>query len=495
MLFRSVDGRVCVWDGATLALEGAVAGHERWVSSVGWSADGRVVTGGGDGRVCVFEAGEAGLQIVGHLELRSDATLTGVPSGYVRLTGAKADATWRVDTTLGGRRLALPTTALRPFFERPDLVERALAGEAVASTPLDDLRAAGWHPGPPWDGKDVVLHNPPDAAQRPPAPPPSHAATAAFLPGPALTAVANLPGRDELLEQLAQLARARTPTALLGPRRVGKTSTLYALASRLRDTFEVHHATLEGSQLASRDDLARVLAPDLRDHPAPAEALLRARPERPAIYLIDELAWLQRLPAEHLPWLRALGQHAAMVVFAGTHQDWRTVATHARAAPGSSFTNDVFVVELGPLATADALAFLVSRSEGRITRTVAELVIDAVGGWPFYLQVMGFALDHELRVGRPVVTRDQVLSLRHQRLVVDRDPVFAGRWHELPRVARVALLDHLDRLPRLDDLDLETADAILGAGLATPAGVWLDDIPFFQWVRLHARRLDRAEGR
>jgi valyl-tRNA synthetase len=70
----------------------------------------------------------------------------------------------------------------------------------------------------------------------------------------------------------------------------------------------------------------------------------------------------------------------------------------------------------------------------------------------------------------------------------------AGRWAELPTLARATLLAHRDQLPRLDDLTIDAADAVLGAGLATPAGTWLDDIPWFQWVRFHAKRLSRAEG-
>lgn len=160
-----------------------------------------------------------------------------------------------------------------------------------------------------------------------------------FVPGPAITDGRDLDGRAALVDELLRLTAARTPTALLGPRRAGKTSVLHTLAVRLRGTHEVHHATLEGAQLASRDDLARRLAPPLATHPAPAEG-----------------------------------------------------------------------------------------------------------------------------------------------------------WAELPALAPATLLAHLDQLPRLDDLTIDAADAVLGAGLVTPAGIWLDDIPWFQWVRLHAKRLARAEG-
>lgn len=146
------------------------------------------------------------------------------------------------------------------------------------------------------------------------------------------------------------------------------------------------------------------------------------------------------------------------------------------------------------MAPRDATQFLVTTSAGRISEDLARLIVEVCGGWPFYLQVMGFAVEQELRVGRAVVVRDQVVDLRHRRLIVDRDPVFAGRWAELPALARATLLAHLDQLPRLDDLTIDAADAVLGAGLATPAGIWLDDIPWFQWIRLHAKRLARAEG-
>jgi hypothetical protein len=493
---------VRVWDATTYAELARLEGHEGSVTSVAWHRDGpRLASGGVDGTVRVWDVGNAGApapcRVV--ITVGDNGSLAAVPSGYVRIDAPADRLPLQLEARsprVPGVTRFLPLGALRPFFERPDLVTRSLAGEPIPTTPLDDLRAAGWNPGPMWDGSPAVLAESPEDARRaidaPAATPRIDAPS--FVPGPAITDGRDLDGRGALVDELLRLTAARTPTALLGPRRVGKTSLLHTLAARLRGTHEVHHTTLEGAQLASRDDLARRLAPALATHPAPAEALLQARPALPAVYLIDELAWLERLPADHLAWLRALGQHAAMLVLAGSHQDWRKVAAHARTAPGSSFANDVWVVEVGPMARRDATQFLVTTSAGRISEDLARLIVEVCGGWPFYLQVMGFAVEQELRVGRAVVVRDQVVDLRHRRLIVDRDPVFAGRWAELPALARKTLLDHRDQLPRLDDLTIDAADAVLGAGLATPAGLWLDDIPWFQWIRLHATRLSRAEG-
>ena len=74
-------------------------------------------------------------------------------------------------------------------FERPDLVARGLAGEPVPTTPLEALRAAGWNPGPLWDGSPAVLAEAPEHAR------PAIDAPAAtlrtdvplFIPGPAIT--------------------------------------------------------------------------------------------------------------------------------------------------------------------------------------------------------------------------------------------------------------------------------------------------------------------
>jgi hypothetical protein len=496
------DGTVRVWDATTYAELARLEGHGDWVWSVAWHGDGtQLASGGDDGTVRVWDVGNADAQTPCRVVITvgDHGSFAAVPSGYVRINGPADRLLLQLEASsprIPGVTRFLPLGALRPFFERPDLVTRSLAGEAIPTTPLEDLRAAGWSPGPMWDGSPAVLTESPEHTRRaidaPAATPRIDAPS--FVPGPAITDGRDLDGRAALIDELLRLTAARTPTALLGPRRAGKTSLLHTLAARLRGTHEVYHATLEGAQLTTRDDLARRLAPALAAHPAPAEALLQARPELPAVYLLDELAWLARLPADHLAWLRALGQHAAMLVLAGSHQDWRTVAAHARTAPGSSFANDVWVVEVGPMARRDAAQFLVTTSAGRISEDLARLIVEVCGGWPFYLQVMGFAVEQELRVGRAVVVRDQVLELRHRRLIVDRDPVFAGRWAELPALARATLLAHRDQLPRLDDLSIDAADAVLGAGLATPAGIWLDDIPWFQWVRLHARRLARAEG-
>ena len=89
---------------------------------------------------------------------------------------------------------------------------------------------------------------------------------------------------------------------------------------------------------------------------------------------------------------------------------------------------------------------------------------------------------HDLQVERPAAA-----DLDDQPGQVVGDPAGAGGDQELRGVAS-------RHRPYLDDLTIDAADAVLGAGLATPAGIWLDDIPWFQWVRLHAKRLARAEG-
>lgn len=131
--------------------------------------------------------------------------------------------------------------------------------------------------------------------------------------------------------------------------------------------------TLEGKQIGSGDDLARLLTAQLGLTEIPAESkktprqhlidqLQTIRPQ--PLFLFDEVAHLQAGDATLFPWLRALGQDQAAIVYAGSPLDWvRVVQRAAKVAPGSSFGNDVTPVKLGPIADSDALRFLVETSQ------------------------------------------------------------------------------------------------------------------------------------
>ncbi len=116
---------------------------------------------------------------------------------------------------------------------------------------------------------------------------------------------------------------------------------------------------------------------------------------------------------------------------------------------------------------------------------------------------MGHAVVQSVRAGSrlALVERRGVSDLYEQRLLVDRDPVFRGRWAELPerarRVLRATATSHAGAqitttgLPAYRDLSRDDRKVLRDTGLCNPLGHWLDDRPFFDWIR---RSADDHEG-
>lgn len=340
------------------------------------------------------------------------------------------------------------------------------------------------------------------------------APTNPFRPGSPLAAEGDLVGRAPLVEEIIALVGNRSPTILIGPRRSGKTWLLRLLERRLGPERVVRYVTLEGRRLQSADDLALALDPSLLDeevgaqHKGRKRRLLRLPSERfrerfpadpPPVFLIDEVAHLHQADLTLFPWLRALGQEFAGIVLAGSPLDWVHIVSRAtEVAPGSSFGNDVTPVVLGPIPEGDAIRFLVETSRGEIPERTATWVVELCGPWPFYLQVLGHALVEAARAGlrAPFGQREALRSLYEQRLLVDRRPVFEGRWKELPREVRAVLLADPQKRPRLLAVSQPQRSMLVDSGLCTSAGTWLKDLPFFEWIQMNAAVLDEGkEGR
>jgi energy-coupling factor transporter ATP-binding protein EcfA2 len=473
---------------------------------VGWSADGsKLVSGSDDSTVRLWDA-QSGEALA---TLWADGTqhTALLPSGFYR---SSADAEGELSLALHPARspqskFYLPLTGgLLTVFNRPDYVEAALTGRPPAAEQRNaELLAAGFAGGTAWDGqphrvpaktrtlpieeprdKNLSLHNP-------------------FRPGPAQDDVHHLPGRDEVLAEIHSLIESRSPAILIGPRRSGKTSILRLLNRQLSPQRRVRLLTLEGKQIGSGDDLARLLSSQLglgakpkrsdkteRQHLADQLQAMRPQP----LFLFDEVIHLQDGDATLFPWLRALGQDLASIVYAGSPLDWvRVVQRAAKVAPGSSFGNDVTPVKLGPISESDALYFLVHTSQGQIPESAARWVIEVCGPWPFYLQVMGHALFECVRSGqrKPLLDRGAFLDLYEQRLLSDRAAPFTGRWEELPAPVRTLLLQPESLLSR--PVYLEQPQSVrrhlVDAGLCSPQGSWLADRPFFDWIRANASLL------
>jgi uncharacterized protein YjbI with pentapeptide repeats/predicted amidohydrolase len=325
-----------------------------------------------------------------------------------------------------------------------------------------------------------------------------------FRPGPALTDVDALAGREPALSELLSLVQSRSPAILVGPRRSGKTSLLRLLERRLAAHRPVHYVTLEGTSVRSAHDLARLLSLAVPS-PNRTRGIVKKRGQSglafrrlfagdpPPVFLIDEVAHLYRADETLFPWLRSLGQEFAGLVLAGSPLDWVNVVRRAATvAPGSSFGNDLSPVVLGPIGDAAAVRFLVDTSGNAIPPEVAHNVVELTGPWPFYLQVMGHALLEADRSDRrrPFLERSALRELYEKRLLFERTAVFEGRWRELPARTRAVLRAHADARPRLSDLDPADRTRVIDAGLCDAVGAWLPDRPFFDWILANLAILD-----
>ncbi|HYO52377.1 MAG TPA: hypothetical protein VEU50_06300, partial [Archangium sp.] len=507
------DGTVRLWEAESGRELRALSGHNNNVWSVSFSPDGRRLASAGDDGICVW--GTAKNPLLARLEIAGPSSLVSTPSGYCLLSG---------EPSLHGLSVSRPErpetvlylplgNALRSILHRPDKVKAALAGEPVDSSELAaELAARGWAGGEPWDGE---RHRLPEAAPQAPTRPPTTEVlpSSPFRPGSALGDTGLLVGREATVRELLALVTGRSPAILLGPRRAGKTWLLEHVRERLSGQYTVQYESLQGRPPRSADDLALLLEPELADSTprgsSPGAELLRklgnrsrtrtrkgasSQPKAPGhVYLLDEVAALEKGDETLFPWLRELGQRHASLVLAGSHWDWvRVIRRATQVCPGSSFGNDFTSVVLDQIPEEEARRFLTQTVPGLIKEHVADWVLELCGAWPFYLQVMGHALYFADAAGnrKPFNDKAALAELYDQRLLVERSAVFEDRLRELPEPVRKLLFTHRGQRPEFHALPPDERTLLVDAGLCTEAGRWLPDRPFFEWLRRRADALD-----
>lgn len=363
--------------------------------------------------------------------------------------------------------------------------------------------------------------------------------------------------------QLAQLDRVLgrhrdTPEwlAIVGPRKVGKTSLLLewerrladpALVCAVVDVLEVAPLSREWFRVCALRVVDRVLGSDanaalfeLADRPAEYRAALQhsARfaalppglrgellelPERSlegtalvgCLELPEQLAKALRLrlvlAIDEFQELAALESRPRLDPFALMRSVWqrhrnvayvisgsaRTMLTELVTSERSPFFQHFSLMELGPLAREDGVALLVESAppDRPISRELAGRAVDAVGGHPFYLQLLGETLtalqapldEVALReaLGQLAFTRTGRLALYFEneyRRTIGRSASLAAVLHVLatsPRrpgevsaalgIASGAAASYLDRLRdvivRDDDDRWRVADPMLALWL------------------------------
>jgi hypothetical protein len=499
----SWDKTVRLWDAATGKEIRSLSGHSAHVNSVAFSPDGtRIASGSLDNTVRLWDAG-TGKEVA---SIHVDPWLVSLRAGAVSLDMTQAGR-FRLEATspsCSGSRatLCLPLpAAILEVFHRDDLVARSLAGEEISPEEFrPGLAKLGISGGKPWDGELWLVPESPEISGSPATTSAERPAPGAnpFHPGPALTRIAHPAGRSRELQELAGLVESGIPAAILGPGRSGKTTLLHALAHQLRVRKRVRHVTLEGESIETRDDLARAIEPSLESAKNAARAFeaLLAKEDSPVL-LLDEVANLREAAPPVFAWLRALGQQHAAVVLAGSEWDWAQVVRQAAKAPGSSFGNDVTVLALGPLDESAAFDFLTTTAPPDVPLNregTAAWIIELCGGWPFYLQVMGFTVVQEVRLGnrRPLVNRGEISTLYRSKLLQGRRIAFANRFSELPERARALLREaaNLPEPPEYRSYSRSDRALLTGTGLCTLEKGWLRDRPFFEWIRANAVDLE-----
>ncbi|MBK5222664.1 MAG: ATP-binding protein [Acidimicrobiia bacterium] len=227
-------------------------------------------------------------------------------------------------------------------------------------------------------------------------------------------------GRDDLVADVLERATARRVTAILGPRRYGKTSLLQKVAAELRvggaaivwiDLYEVASivdvavriddalAGLTGPLAASANKIAAGLDINLgvvkvhfasRDRPDPEavlhsriDVLVRAALAHPTVIVIDEFSGIVRVPG-FAGLLRTKLQHHFQeigLLFAGSEPSTMRTLFTDRDEP---FYAQADLVHIGPLDRV-AVADIVGagfRSTGRDAGNLAGLIHQFSGGHP-----------------------------------------------------------------------------------------------------------------
>lgn len=231
---------------------------------------------------------------------------------------------------------------------------------------------------------------------------------------------ADVRGRDDLLADLTERITARRVTALVGPRRYGKTSVLRRVAADMSEVTSVWVDLYEVTSMADvavRFDLAlaattgrfaaaaRTVAAGLevnlgvvkveltgpaRNRPDPPltfqrllEVLVRSARRTPTLLVVDEFSSIGRVEGAAGAVRTALQHHYREmgIVFAGSHPSMmRTLFS----APREPFYGQADLVEIGPLTPAAVEEIVASgfATTGRDAGPVGPRISAFTGGHP-----------------------------------------------------------------------------------------------------------------
>lgn len=227
-------------------------------------------------------------------------------------------------------------------------------------------------------------------------------------------------GRDGLVDDLVERVTARRVTALLGPRRYGKTSVLRRVSADLGevstvwvDLYEVTSmadvavrfdnalSSSRGPLAAAARSLAATVSLNLglvsvqltgpaRDRPDPSltfqallDVLVGAAARQPTLLVVDEFSSIGRVSGAAGALRTALQHHYTQlgIIFAGSHPSMMRTLFTARPEP---FYGQADLVEIGPLppAAVDEIVAGGFGATGRDAGGAPQLISAFTGGHP-----------------------------------------------------------------------------------------------------------------
>lgn len=342
---------------------------------------------------------------------------------------------------------------------------------------------------------------------------------------------ASLRGRDGLVATLVEAVTARRPTALVGPRRYGKTSVLRRVASDLTEVATVF-VDLWGATSAA--DVARgfeegidAAAPPFRGPAAQSAVtfgidlgairLSMARPARerpdynglltsllavitgtaarvPTLLVIDEISAADRVEGTLAKLRTGLQQHYGTLglLFAGSEPSTMETIFADRGQP---FYNQADLVRIGPLSSAAALGIITDgfAETGRDAGGLHTLAMDLTGGHPHRLMQVADAVWHATPPGGTVgpAAFDEGLRALRGRLADGMERYFGSLPMGHQRVLRLVahgLSPHGSKAPVVEltpGAASRSRDALLAGGdlIDTEDGLALTDPMLADWLR------------
>ncbi|MBX3248030.1 MAG: ATP-binding protein [Myxococcales bacterium] len=208
--------------------------------------------------------------------------------------------------------------------------------------------------------------------------------------------------RTPLDLEIFRLLVARALDALLAEEAGGSLARRLHVPAEFRERLD-HVGALAGVTPALRSDLDRI--PDEQATPDAVRRWLQIPEDvcraldRHLVLAIDEvqeLAQVARGGFEPFPVMRAVWQQHERVAYVLSGSE-PTVLRALVTARHSPFFQHFHLFELGAFQPADAVNLLVDEAppERLIARDVAERIVHVIGGHPFYLQMAGEALTKE----------------------------------------------------------------------------------------------------